>query len=116
MAQVPITVWHDEDLVVDFTLLQKKAEFAHIKRPTIDQCEPRDITDATFDCEAKFGSRVLPITVEVIDEGEAHIQFRAPMASLIPLKNKTGEYKLRMLKDDIWRVLFTGPFAVLGGV
>lgn len=114
-VEVPISVYHNEDLAKDYVLRVRKAEFALVKKPTLDQTDLRDITGATFEAVARFGSRELIIGLN-IDVPTSRIQFRLEEAALLPFKGKSGVYDLLMTQSGVTKRLWGGPFTILVGV
>lgn len=112
MANIPISVFYNEDLSRDFTLSVRQPAFATVARPTLDQIQPMLIAGATFECDATFGSRSVAIAVDVVDPATSRINLSLPRAQLKSVKGQTGSYALLMTQNGVTRRLWGGPIAV----
>jgi hypothetical protein len=114
MANINITLSVLDDLQRDFPLVVRQAEFANVARPTLDQCDPMDISGATFSAAvAVDGTRIfVPITVTVVDPVNSKIRLSLDRSKHKAFVDKPSSYYVLMVQNGKYSRLWRGSYTV----
>ena len=129
MSEIPLRVASNAALIKDLVALKLKDEFVgKVKKPTFEQCEPRDLRGYTFTAKArafingKPQTLVVTLGVNVIDLEQGTIQLysvdehKPLLERHKPSEGKEVRWDVVGVKNGVPRQFWRGTLEVFHGV
>lgn len=114
MAEIPITIFSNEALRKDFVWLKRKAGFESERRPTIDQCEPRDLSGQAFTLQivSDRGVALAEYPVDIVDPIGGRLQLFAPNSLIVKQRGRALRFHVMTTEAGEPRRVFGGTLTV----